>query len=86
MNDTPNLTKADLQQFTGTEHYFRHPINHRVFYTDGVQYLAEDGGAYWLLDEIAIIQPYDKRLAVEEFQVWTLFVRSAWTNNSGKSS
>jgi hypothetical protein len=24
---------------------------------------------YWLLDEIAIIQPYDKAVAAEEFQV-----------------
>jgi hypothetical protein len=35
----------------------------------------EAGGAYWLLDEIAIIQPYDKRVAAEEFQVWKLVVR-----------
>jgi hypothetical protein len=30
---------------------------------------------YWLLDEIAIIQPYDKAVAAEEFQVWILTVR-----------
>jgi hypothetical protein len=69
------LTKADLVQFTGTEHYFRHPINRKVLYTDGAQHVAEAGGAYWLLDEIAIIQPYDKRVAAEEFQVWKLAVR-----------
>ena len=37
--------------------------------------LAEHGGAYWLLDEIAIIQPYNKAVAAEEFQVWKLAVR-----------
>jgi hypothetical protein len=74
MNDTSKLTKADLEQFTGTEHYYRHPINRRVCYTDGAQYLAERAGAYWLLDEIAIIQPYNNRLAAAEFQVWTLVV------------
>ena len=30
---------------------------------------------YWLLDEIAIIQPYNKAVAAEEFQVWNLAVR-----------
>jgi len=29
----------------------------------------------WLLDEIAIIQPYNKAVAAEEFQVWKLAVR-----------
>jgi len=32
----------------------------------------EHGGAHWLLDEIAIIQPYNKAVAAEEFQVWKL--------------
>jgi hypothetical protein len=76
MNDTSKLTKADLEQFNGTEHYYRHSINRRVLFTDGVKYLADKAGAYWLLDEIALIQPYEKRVAVEEFQVWTLTVHA----------
>jgi hypothetical protein len=74
MNDISKLTKADLKQFTGTEYYYRHSINRRVLFTDGVKYLADKAGAYWLLDEIALIQQYDRRVAVEEFQVWTLSV------------
>jgi hypothetical protein len=38
-------------------------------------FFAEHGGAYWLLDEIAIIQPYNKAVAAEEFQVCKLAVR-----------
>lgn len=38
-------------------------------------HVAEAGGACWLLDEIAIIQPYEPRVAAEEFQVWKLTVR-----------
>jgi len=53
---------------------YRHTINHNVLYTDGAQHVAEHGGAYWLLDEIAIIQPYNKPVAAEEFQVWKLTV------------
>jgi len=76
MTKAEKLTKADLAQFTGSETWYRHAINRNVLYTDGAQFLAERGGAYWLLDEIAIIQPYNKRVAAEEFQVWKLTVRS----------
>ena len=69
------LNPTDLAQFTGSEHWYRHGINRNVLYTDGAQYVAEHAGAYWLLDEIALIQPYDKRVAAEEFQVWKLAVK-----------
>jgi hypothetical protein len=71
---TKTLSTSDLAQFTGSEHWYRHGINRNVLYTDGAQHVAEHGGAYWLLDEIAIIQPYNKAVAAEEFQVWKLTV------------
>ena len=71
---TKTLTTSDLAQFTGSENWYRHGINRNVLYTDGAQHVAEYGGAYWLLDEIAIIQPYNKAVAAEEFQVWKLAV------------
>jgi len=76
MSNTKTLTEADLRQFTGTETWYRHPLNRKVVYTEGVQYVAENGGAYWLIDAIALIQPYDKKVAAEEFQVWNLTVRA----------
>jgi hypothetical protein len=72
---TKTLSKNDLVQFTGSENWYRHGINWKVLYTDGAQHVAEHGGAYWLLDEIAIIHPYNKAVASEEFQVWKLAVR-----------
>ena len=75
MSEEKTFTAADLAQFTGSEHWYRHGINRKVLFTDGAKYVADCGGAYWLLDEIALIQPYDKRVAAEEFQVWTLKVR-----------
>lgn len=51
--DTP-LTHADLRQFTGELERFRHPLARGVIYTPGVRYLANRGGAYWLIDEIAL--------------------------------
>jgi hypothetical protein len=70
------LRKSDLRHFTGSEQWYRHAINRKVLFTDGAKHVAETGGAYWLLDEIALIQPYDKTVAAEEFQVWKLKVRS----------
>jgi hypothetical protein len=76
MTNTPKLTADDLDQFTGSETWYHHAINRKILYTEGAQFVAERGGAYWLLDEIAIIQPYDKAVAAEEFQVWKLAVHS----------
>lgn len=69
------LNAADLAQFTGSETFYRHSINRSVVFTEGAHYVAEAGGAFWLLDEIALIQPYDRRVAATPFQVWTLTVR-----------
>src|ERR1035437_5751422 len=74
LKTTEALSKSELAQFTGSDNWYRHTINRNVLYTDGAQHVAEHGGAYWLLDEIAIIQPYNKRVAAEEFQVWKLTV------------
>src|SRR5438128_1345722 len=72
---TNTLSKSDLAGFTGSLEFYRHPLNPRVVYSEGARHVAQAGGAYWLLDEIAIIQPYDRRIAAEEFQVWKLVVR-----------
>ena len=61
-----------LSQFTGSEHWYRGCINRRVLFTDGAKHVADSGGAYWLLDEIALAQLHVKAVAAERFQVWTL--------------
>ena len=73
-HDDEDSQQSDLAQFTGSENWYRHGINRNVLYTDGARHVAEDGGACWLLDEIAIIQPYNKAVAAEEFQVWKLAI------------
>ena len=72
---TKTFNQTDLAQFTGTEQWYRHGINRNVLFTDGAKYVADQAGAYWLLDEIALIQPYDTNVAAEEFQVWKLAVK-----------
>jgi hypothetical protein len=68
---------SDLRQFTGTDQWYRHSLNRNVLYTDGVQYLGEHAGAYWLIDEIAIAQRYEARVKAEEFQSWKLVVTNS---------
>ena len=60
------ITSVDLAQFTGTSRYYKH-WSRRIVYTDGVQFLAEQAGAYWLIDLIASYQPIDT-----EMQYWML--------------
>jgi hypothetical protein len=68
------LTANDLRQFTGTELWYRHSLNRNVLYTDGVRYVADKGGAYWLIDEIALAQCYQPKVMKQEFQLWKLTV------------
>ena len=68
------ITHSDLAQFTGTDHWYRHNLVPNVTYTDGVKFMAEKCGAYWLIDEIALAQAFEPRVKAEEFQVWELIV------------
>ena len=79
MSGRTTLHKNDLAQFTGTEHWYGHPMARKVVYTDGVKYVADTAGAYWLIDEIAFGQTV-AAVAAEEFQVWTLTVDLAGKN------
>lgn len=40
-----------ISQFARTEHF--HPLNRRCLITGGSTYLADEAGAYWLLDAAA---------------------------------
>lgn len=68
-----NITLSDLSQFIGTETWYRHFTG--LLYTDGIQYVAEQAEAYWLIDAVASYQfklKRDEYLA--KFQVWMLSV------------
>ena len=67
------LSEGDLAGFTGTTQWFRHPTVQSVLYTEGIQYLAEQGKCYWLIDEIAFAQ-HIPEVARKQFQQWTLKV------------
>ena len=63
--------EANLCQFIGTENYYKHPFTKTIF-TDGVKYLADNAGAYWLIDYIAFKQIEDSKIGNCDFQVWRL--------------
>jgi len=67
-NETEKL-ESELENFTGTENYFRNFTG--LKYTDGIQYLAEKAGAYWLID---LVGSYQHLLKEVPFQLWTLTV------------
>ncbi len=64
--------RRNLAYFTGTSRYYGHWSG--ILYTDGIQYLAEKGECYWLLDGIGVYQhkPIVRRT---EFQLWELDVK-----------
>lgn len=68
METKHTLTQADLDQFIGTENHYPHSMRQLV-YTDGVKYMADAGGAFWLIDAIA---SYRRK---EPFQIWELKVK-----------
>jgi hypothetical protein len=68
------LTKTDLAHCTGSESSYRHPL-YPFVYTDGVQHVANHGGAYWLIDIIGSYQ-FEHRIAREPFQHWALTVNA----------
>lgn len=65
--------KAALRQFTGSDSFYRHALARSYVYTEGVQYLAEKAGAYWLLDHIVFNQTLDV-LKGQSFQHWKITV------------
>jgi hypothetical protein len=71
------LTESDLAGFIGGGVLYRHPLLN-IQYTEGVQYMAQKAGAYWLIEAIAFWQ---KSPAVkddpmlQEIQFWKLIVR-----------
>ncbi|REJ86526.1 MAG: hypothetical protein DWQ35_23130 [Planctomycetota bacterium] len=73
------LSEMDLAMFTGSDEVYRHALS-GLLYTQGIQYMAEHGGAYWLIDAIASYQR-DRRITgnreLMEFQLWELAVRGS---------
>jgi hypothetical protein len=75
---TKTLSELDLRSFTGSRNWYRHWAIRQVLFTDGAKYVADQAGAYWLIDEIAFAQKGEAAVAAEAFQVWKLDVRPGY--------
>jgi hypothetical protein len=67
--DKKTLTMSDLAKFRIPLQMYKAISG--VWYTDGMQYLAIQADAYWLIDLIGSVQA---KLSGEEFQRWILKV------------
>jgi hypothetical protein len=74
MTADDSLNEEYLSQFTGSECLYKHSLVKHIRYTDGAKFVAERGGAYWLIDEIAFAQFSGQGLLDELFQHWLLSV------------
>ena len=72
--DEINTLKLELKQFSGGGDFYRNPLFRNYVYTEGVRHLAEQAGAYWLIDYILSNQ-LDPKLIVQPFQVWKMLVQ-----------
>ena len=63
------MKESDLEQFIGTTNWYKHTFG--ILFTDGIKYLADNAGAYWLIDAVASYQPEHKD---KPFQIWNLKV------------
>jgi len=70
----PHELRAGLQRFTGSETFYPHHTA-RILYTEGVKWLAEQAGAYWLIDAIASWQT-KPNVQGAPFQIWRLQVHA----------
>ena len=62
--------EGQLAHFIGTQRYYQNFTG--LLYTDGIQYLAEQAGSYWLIDLVGSHQP---KLLDARFQLWNLEVK-----------
>jgi hypothetical protein len=72
MSRTTTLTPDDLAQFNGADEIFRHSIAPRFVFTSGMRHVAQELGAYWLIDVAASWQPHIAKQARPEFQHWQI--------------
>ena len=65
--------EAHLTHFTGSGDFYKHSTG--LVFTDGVKFLADRAGAYWLIDLIASWQKRARKdRMLRDFQIWELRV------------
>lgn len=86
-NEKAEAVRDYVRRTTGSETLYRHALNRNLLYTDGVRFLAETCGSWWLLDFVATMPgPW----MCEPFNVWRItgdgargVIVEAWTDTPG---
>lgn len=75
-----NELKKTLESFRRSNYYYLHSKSPDVFYSQGIEYLIQQGNAYWLLDAIAnffgseaMLNALEKDERLRKQQTWTLY-------------
>lgn len=76
---TKELNKT-LESFSRSNYYYLHSKSPDVFYSQGIEYLIQQGNTYWLLDAIAnfigseaMLNALEKDERLRKHQSWTLY-------------
>ena len=65
--------ESQLPHFTGSDEFHKHSTG--LVFTDGVKFIADHAGAYWLIDLIASWQKRARKdRMLRDFQIWELRV------------
>ena len=68
------MSHIDLSQFTGSENAYRIFLGSKAVMTEGVKYLAEQAGAFWLVQDIIFYQIENPQWRNQSLQAWKLSV------------
>lgn len=74
-NELENL-ESELKYFIGSENIYEHWMSKNLKYTDGIRYLCEKIGGYWLMDIIMSYNKCDLKTQRCPFQMWILTIKN----------
>jgi hypothetical protein len=74
-----------IQSFSGgSDGRYRHHLNRRMIYTEGMKAVADAAGSYWLIDDIAILAAKKYANAWEAGEVGIGIVKLAVAENTAR--
>ena len=71
LTDIKDFDESELANFTGTEAYHKVTLGN-IKATDGIAYLCQKAGCFWLMDIIASVQHLPKIQEHLSFIVWRI--------------
>lgn len=71
-NEKANTVRSYIAECNGSATFHRHALARRMLYTDGVLFVAQTCGAFWLVDAIASYVATSKKVQAQPFQCWEL--------------